>query len=302
MLDVPGLIRGSLVSHREINQRPFAHGALGAVIHSIVAERANDGLLVVTNEGCDSASRVRPTHAGQLRVAELLAANRRKDEFLAMLGHELRNPLASIQNAIRVLSSQTEENPLRQRMQALIERQVRRMTQLVDDLSDVSRVTHGRLHLQPERIDLRDVVSNAIETLEPDIRERGHRLTIELPGAPVCLQGDPRRLEQVFGNLLGNASRYTDAGGELAVWMHTRRGQAVVRIRDNGIGIAPGVLPHVFDLFRQADQAAPRSHSGLGIGLALVRNLVELHGGSVTAGSAGPGRGSEFTVRLPMED
>jgi signal transduction histidine kinase len=158
-----------------------------------------------------------------------------------------------------------------------------------------------RLHLQPERIDLRDVVSNAIETLGPDINERHHRLTTALPDVPVWLQGDPGRLEQVFVNLLGNASRYTDTGGDLAVWMHTRAGQAIVRVRDSGTGIAPEALPQLFDVSRRADDAAPRSQSGLGIGLALVRNLVESHGGSVTGASAGLGQGSEFTVRLPRE-
>jgi len=240
----------------------------------------------------------RPLRQARLRVEELATANRRKDEFLAMLSHELRSPLAAIQNAVRLLSSET---PPRQRTQALIERQVRRMTQLVDDLLDVSRISHGRLHLQRERIDLRVVVSNAIETLESDINERHHQLTTALPDAPVWLQADPWRLEQVFVNLLANASRYTDAGGELAVWVHTRDGQAVVGVRDSGIGMAPDALAHIFDLFRQADEAAPRSKSGLGIGLALVRNLVELHGGNVTAASAGIGQGSEFTVCLPRE-
>ena len=229
---------------------------------------------------------MRPLRQARLRVEELATANRRKDEFLAMLSHELRSPLAAIQNAVRLLSSET---PPRQRTQALIERQVRRMTQLVDDLLDVSRISHG-LHLQRERIDLRVVVSNAIETLESDINERHHQLTTALPDAPVWLQADPWRLEQVFVNLLANASRYTDAGGELAVWVHTRDGQAVVGVRDSGIGIAPDALAHIFDLFRQADEAAPRSKSELGIGLALVRNLVELHGGSVTAASAGIGQ------------
>jgi signal transduction histidine kinase len=248
----------------------------------------------------DISPHTRPLRQARLRVEELTTANRRKDEFLAMLSHELRSPLAAIQNAVRLLSSQTETPP-RQKTQALIERQVRRMTQLVDDLLDISRISHGRLHLQRERIDLRVVVSNAIETLELDINERHQRLTTALPDAPVWLQADPWRLEQVFVDLLANASRYTDAGGELAVWVDTRDGQAVVGIRDSGIGIAPDALPHIFDLFKQADQAAPRSKSGLGIGLALVRNLVELHGGSVTAASAGIGQGSEFTVRLPRQ-
>jgi signal transduction histidine kinase len=176
------------------------------------------------------------------------------------------------------------------------------MGKLIDDLLDVSRITHGHLHVRRERIDLRVVLSNAIETLESDIHERNHRLAATLPAAPVWLQADPCRLEQVFVNLLANAAKYTDVGGELAVCMHVRDGQAVVRIRDSGMGITPEVLPYIFDLFRQANEAAPRSKSGLGIGLALVRNLVALHGGSITAASAGAGQGSEFTVRLPAED
>jgi signal transduction histidine kinase len=183
--------------------------------------------------------------------------------------------------------------------QARIERQVRRMTRLVDDLLEVSWINHGRLRLRRERMDLRLVVNNAIETLQPDIKERNHRLSVVLPDSPVWLQADSWRLEQVFVNLLANASKYTDAGGELAVWMHTLDGQVVVRIRDSGIGIAPDALPRIFDLFRQTDEADDRSRSGLGIGLALVRNLVETHGGTVIATSAGPGKGSEFTVRLP---
>jgi two-component system, sensor histidine kinase len=238
----------------------------------------------------------------RLRVADLTSANRRKDEFLATLGHELRNPLAAIHNGIHLLGYQAQDSPALLELKAMLKRQVRRMIQLVDDLLDVSRITQGSLHLQRERIDLRDVVSNAIQTLESDIKQRNHRLTTALPDAPVWLQADPGRLEQVFVNLLANASKYTDTGGELAVSVRVRHGQAVVRVRDSGIGIAPEVIPHLFDLFRQADEAAPRSQSGLGLGLALVRNLVESHGGSVTGASAGLGRGSEFTVCLPRAD
>lgn len=169
---------------------------------------------------------------------------------------------------------------------------------VVNDLLVVSRITHGCMRLQRERIDLRTIVSNAIETLEPDIEERGQRLTITLPEAPVWLEADPLRLEQVFENLLANASRYTDANGELAVSVHIPDGHAVVRIRDSGIGIAPSALPYIFDLFRQAEEAAPRSQTGLGVGLSLVRNLVEFHGGSVT----GIGHKSEFTVHLLIHD
>jgi signal transduction histidine kinase len=175
------------------------------------------------------------------------------------------------------------------------------MTQLVDDLLDVSRIANGHLRLNRQRIDLCVVVRDAIETLESEIRERNHLLSILLPEEPVWMQGDTDRLEQVFVNLLANAARYTDEGGELAIRASTQGSQVVVRVRDTGIGIESHVLPRIFDLFKQADEGALRSKTGLGIGLALVRSLVVLHGGSVTAASAGPGQGSEFTVRLPLE-
>jgi signal transduction histidine kinase len=254
---------------------------------------------ILHNSVHDITRHVRLLRRARKRVKALAAANRRKDEFLATLSHELRSPLASIQNALHLLSTRAGEASARQGTQAMIERQVRRMTRLVDDLLDVSWISHGRLRLRRERIDLRRVVNNAIETLQPNIKERDHHLSVALPDSPVWLQADPWRLEQVFVNLLANASKYTDAGGELAVWMHTRDGQVVVRIRDSGIGIAPDAPPRVFDLFRQTDEADDRSRSGLGIGLTLVRNLVESHRGSVKAASAGLGKGSEFTVRLP---
>jgi two-component system, sensor histidine kinase len=234
------------------------------------------------------------------RLDELAAANRRKDEFLAMLSHELRSPLASIHYGVRLLSGQLED-AARQRMQTLVERQLQRMTRLVDELLDFSRITNGRLNVQRERVDLRIIVGHAVETLMPEIEERAHHLSAVMPDAPVWLQGDSMRLEQVFVNLLANASRYTDPGGDIAVWIHIHARQAVVRVRDSGIGIAPQVLPHIFELFRQADAADPHSSAGLGIGLAVVRNLVNLHGGRVTAASGGPGQGSEFTVYLPIE-
>jgi len=247
----------------------------------------------------DITPHMRLLRRARRRVKALAAANRRKDEFLATLSHELRSPLASIQYALHLLSTEAGEASARQGAQARIERQVRRMTRLVDDLVEVSWINHGRLRLRRERIDLRLVVNNAIETLQPDIKERNHHLSVALPDSPVWLQADSWRLEQVFVNLLANASKYTDAGGELAVWMHTRDGEVVVRIRDSGIGIASDALPRIFDLFRQTDEADDRSRSGLGIGLALVRNLVETHGGIVVATSAGAGKGSEFTVHLP---
>jgi two-component system, sensor histidine kinase len=263
--------------------RGHANGILGSAFHRIISERARISAKIPS------------------RVEELTAANLRKDELLAIVSHELRGPLAAIKNAVSILGSPTVEASTRRKAQALIERQVHRMTRLVDDLLDVSRITHNRLHLRRERIDLRVVLRNAIEVLDSDIVSRKHRLASVLPEVPVWVRADACRLEQVFTNLIANASRYTDAGGELTVWMHTPDGQAVVRVRDSGIGIAPDVLPHIFDIFKQANPDDPRSSSGLGIGLALVRNLVELHGGSVTAASAGLGQGSEFTVRIRTE-
>src|SRR5487761_1103565 len=237
----------------------------------------------------------------QLWVEELVDADRRKDEFLAMLGHELRNPLATIRNSIGLLQSGQEQTSAQRRAEALIDRQVRRMMRLVDDLLDVSRIRHGHLRLRRVRMDVRVAVSNAVETLASECKQRRQQLTVVLPEEPVWLQADPERLEQVFVNLLANASRYTDAGGGIVISMHLQGGHAVVRMRDSGIGIAPHALPHVFELYRQADGADPRSRAGLGIGLALVSQLVQLHGGSVSAASAGLGQGSEFTVRLPRE-
>ena len=180
------------------------------------------------------------------------------------------------------------------------ERRVRRITRLFDNVLGVSRMSKGKLRLQRERIDLRAVLRNAVETLAPEFSERRQQMTVALPQSPVWLQADPGRLQQVFVNLLANASRCTGVQGELAVYVHVRNDQVVIRFRDSGIGIASDALAHVFDLFTQADAAAPCSRAGLGVGLALVRSLVALHGGRVTAASAGLGQGSEFAVRLPL--
>ena len=238
---------------------------------------------------------------GRLWRVDVTNADRRKDEFLATLSHELRSPLASINYAVRVLDGLKGETADRQSMQALIRRQLNKVTQLVDDLLDVSRITSGKLRIQPERLDLRDVVRNAVETLQSDIIERRLKIVVRVPEAPVWLQADAGRLEQVFVNLIANAVKYTDAGGDISVFLHESGQHAVVRIRDSGIGITAEALPRIFELFKQANETDSRSRSGLGVGLAVVRNLVELHDGTVTAVSGGYGQGSEFIVRLPME-
>lgn len=232
-------------------------------------------------------------------LAALMLAGRRKDEFLAELSHELRSPLASIHYAVSALRKPMDQASA-ERARVLIERQVRQMRRLVDDLLDVSRIARGRLRLKMERVDLRIVLGSAIETLQRDVDERRHCLTVALPEAPLWLLADADGLERVFVNLLSNAFQYTAQGGEVRLSAETLDGEAVVRIRDSGIGIAPHALVRVFELFNQADEADARSKAGLGIGLAVVSQLVAAHGGSVIAASEGAGHGSEFTVRIPM--
>ena len=233
-------------------------------------------------------------------LAELERALQAKDEFLAILGHELRNPLAPLRNAAEILAARAADDPAIERIQQIIERQVRHMVRLVDDLLDVSRITRGRVELRRERVAIADVVARAAEAARPLIEERGHELSVGNPPQPVMVDGDPVRLEQALGNLLQNAARYTEGHGHIAVGVAQEGGEAVIRVTDDGIGIAPEMLERVFELFVQGERPRHRPAEGLGIGLTLVRNLVELHGGRVSARSDGPGRGSEFTVRLPL--
>jgi signal transduction histidine kinase len=234
-----------------------------------------------------------------VRAQQVASASQLHDESLAVFAHELRSSLGAIQNAAHVLRILYAATSAGGKARLLIERQVGRMTRLVEDLVEVSQVKGAELPLQCERIDLCVVVKHAIETVESDLVARHHRLTISLPETPIWLQGDPGRLEQVLVNLLVNAAKYTDDGGDLSLAVEQRGDAAIVRIRDSGIGITADVLPNVFDLFAQADHSSRRAEAGLGIGLALVRRLVEMHGGSVSAASPGLGNGSEFTVRLP---
>jgi PAS domain S-box-containing protein len=238
-----------------------------------------------------------------LRASEqaLKEADRRKDEFLAMLAHELRNPLAPIRNAAQVLKLLGPADARQQWAREIIERQTQHLTRLVDDLLDVSRITRGKVKLAREPLDLAAVVQRAVEASRPLIDARRHQLTVALPPEPVRLEGDLTRLVQVVGNLLNNAAKYTDEGGHIRLEAAREDGQVVLRVRDNGMGLPADLLPHVFDLFSQADRSLDRSQGGLGVGLTLVRRLVELHGGRVEARSGGPGQGSEFIVRLPAE-
>ncbi|HET9765851.1 MAG TPA: GAF domain-containing sensor histidine kinase [Thermoanaerobaculia bacterium] len=249
----------------------------------------------------DHASRYHQLWAeGQVARRELETASRRKDEFLAMLSHELRNPLSAIVNAVEVLRLASPHDPKLQQIHDIAARQAMHMKRLLDDLLDVSRVNTNRIVLARRSVALREVVREAVDSVEPAIRQRGHQLELELPEAPLLVDGDPDRLLQVVSNLLANAAKYTEPGGHVWVSLAIEDEQAVLRVRDDGIGIPADLLPHVFDLFVQAERAANRSEGGLGIGLSLVKRLVEMHGGTVVAASEGPGRGSELAVRLPL--
>jgi len=230
---------------------------------------------------------------------EVQDADRRKNEFLAMLAHELRNPLAPIRSAVHVLRLLGSADPQVRWAQDVIDRQVQQMVRLVDDLLDVSRITRGKITLQTEPVDLGAVVARAVETSRPLIDQREHQLTVSLPREPVRVEADATRLAQVLANLLNNAAKYTEKGGYIGLGATLEDGEAVVRVRDSGMGIPAEMLSSIFDLFTQVDRALDRSQGGLGIGLTLVRRLVEMHRGTVQAFSAGPGRGSEFVVRLP---
>jgi signal transduction histidine kinase/ActR/RegA family two-component response regulator len=231
---------------------------------------------------------------------QLREADRCKDEFLATLAHELRNPLAPIRNAVELLQLRDSVDPDAHWAIEVIDRQSRQLTRLIDDLLDVSRITRNKLELRRQRVELAEIVKAAVETSRPLIESAGHQLTVNVPTDPIWLNADPTRLGQAISNLLNNAAKYTAPGGR--VWLTTERegSDAIITVRDTGVGIAADMLPRVFDMFAQADPDAERSRGGLGIGLTLVKRLAELHGGSVEARSGGLGKGSEFAIRLPV--
>jgi PAS domain S-box-containing protein len=229
----------------------------------------------------------------------LIEADRRKDEFLATLAHELRNPLAPIRNAVRILDSAAADERQRKWGREVIARQVHRMSLLLDDLLDVSRITRGQLELKKDYVDLKSVVGVAVETARPLMDAKQHRLTVNLPAEAVKLEADPLRLSQVIGNLLTNAAKYTDPEGHIALSARLENGELVISIKDDGIGLAPEVIPGLFTMFSQVNSAVDRAEGGLGIGLSLVKGLIELHRGRVEVRSEGLGRGSEFIVHLP---
>jgi PAS domain S-box-containing protein len=255
---------------------------------------------------CDAAGRAVSMQGVALDVTErkraeeeLREADRRKDEFLAMLAHELRNPLAPISAAAELLKLVQPDAARVVKTSDIIARQVEHMTSLIDDLLDVSRVTRGLVTLGRERLEMRDIVSDAVEQVSPLIEARRHALALHLPDESCPVTGDRKRMVQVLANLLSNAAKYTPQGGRIGLRMEARGEEIVLEVTDNGIGIDAKILPRVFDLFTQAKRSPDRSQGGLGLGLALVKSLVELHGGRVFARSAGTGAGSTFTVRLP---
>lgn len=294
------LNRGERIEHYETVRRR-KDGSLVEISLTVSAIKDRDGCVIGASKiARDISERKRLERELQDKVLQLAEADRRKDEFLAMLGHELRNPLAPIRNVAEVLRRRTSGDSSDQQLYRMLARQVQHMTRLLDDLLDVGRITHGKIQLRYEPLELMAVVARAIETSRPYIEKRRHRLTVQLPREPVRIRGDLMRLVQMIANLLNNAAKYTPEGGEIFISVQREDSKVAVRVQDNGAGIRPDMLPRVFDLFAQADRTLERSDGGLGIGLTLVRRIAELHQGEVEALSDGPGRGSTFVVRLPV--
>jgi signal transduction histidine kinase len=239
---------------------------------------------------------VRQAHAEEA----LRQADQRKDEFLATLAHELRNPLAAIRTGLQVMVRTPGDADRRERVLGMLDRQSALLVRLIDDLLDVSRISTGKVVLNRERLDLRHVIDAAVELAQSGMEAARHEVRIELPSGPVWVNGDGSRLAQVISNLLHNAAKYTPDGGRIVVSLVRSGGEAVIEVKDNGLGLPPEMLPRVFDLFTQVNRTLDRAQGGLGIGLSLVRHITELHGGSVAAASDGPDRGSTFAVRLPV--
>jgi PAS domain S-box-containing protein len=313
MEDIPDhlLVRGArdeehLRLLRELGLKSYmcvpvrARGQMLGVLSFVMAEsgrRYNEKDLGVAE---DLAFRAAVAVENARLYHELREADRRKNEFLATLAHELRNPLAPVRNGLQILRLASRDEDARERTRQMMERQLGHMVRLIDDLLDVSRITRGKIELRKERVDLTSVVHTALEASRSAVDAAGHELTVRLPEESIPLFADPTRVAQVVSNVLNNAVRYTPPGGHIGLTAGREGGQAVVRVRDNGLGIPREMLPHIFEMFTQVNRSLERSQGGLGIGLALVQNLVRMHGGTVEAHSAGLGRGSEFIIRLPV--
>jgi len=254
------------------------------------------------NQELETANRSLQTEVTERTRVELALkeADRHKDEFLAMLAHELRNPLAPIHNAVALMHRTALTDPQLMWSRDVIGRQLAHLTRLVDDLLDVSRITRGKINLNKEVVQIAPLVARTVETVQPLFQERGHKLEVMVSDGELSVLGDPTRLMQAIGNVLSNAAKYTERGGRVVLSAAQTDSEVEIRIRDNGIGIPPELMPMIFKLFTQLDRSSGAAQSGLGIGLALVQRLVEMHGGSVSAQSDGPGRGSEFVIRLPL--
>jgi signal transduction histidine kinase/ActR/RegA family two-component response regulator len=257
------------------------------------------GTLSASFNEMTAAIRARGDQRDQAEAA-LREANRRKDEFLAMLGHELRNPLSAVANAVLLWKKNGDDSPGANLVRDIIERQTGHLKRLVDDLLDVVRITSGKIELRKQPVEVNDVIAHAVEAVRPLLDERHHTIHLSLAGSDdLFVDADSMRLEQIVTNLLTNSAKYTPDGGRINIHAHRQNSEAIITVSDNGIGIAPGVLAEIFDLFKQADCSLDRTSGGLGIGLNLCRKLVELHGGSICARSDGAGHGAEFIVRLP---
>jgi PAS domain S-box-containing protein len=295
VLREPGFIR-----HEELFLQSASHPE-GIDVEVVSNKYQEDGDQVIQYHIRDITERKRADLNAALYVDELAAADRHRYEFLAMLSHELRNALAPVQNALLILRlAQESDSPVRDKARTLIERQVGHLSHLVDDLQEISSVDSGRMRLQPGLVDLREVVQRSVDAVMSAYAHRKHQVSVTLPAEPIWLDADAIRLEQVVVNLLSNAAIYTQDGGCIAVMADRAQDHAELRVADSGIGIAPEMLPRVFDLFVRAEAARDHSRKGLGIGLNIVKRIVDLHGGSVVARSEGPGTGSEFVVSLPL--
>ena len=283
---VPEILRAKVAVFAELYRKTRQLERLNQELESRVRDR--------TAELEASTARLRESEE-QLRDAD-----RRKDEFLAMLAHELRNPLAPIRTAVQLMRFKELPDEQRTRARDIIERQVDQLVRLIDDLMDVSRITRGMITLHREPIDLTAVIARAVETTRPLIDSRRQELIVALPPRPLKVEGDSTRLAQVVGNVLNNASKYTPEGGRIRLQLHAEEEEAVIAVSDSGIGIPPEMLGNVFDLFTQVNRALDRAHGGLGIGLALVRKIVEMHGGRVSASSGGVDQGTEIKIRLDL--
>jgi signal transduction histidine kinase len=315
---VPEILRGKVAvlielyskrrELRDLNRElAKANQHLAEANAALQAEKARElqalnATLQLTNRELERANGALQSEVAERARAEdaLRHADRQKDEFLAMLAHELRNPLAPIGNAVYLMKMKRLQDPQLRLSRDIIERQLAQLTRLVDDLLDVSRITRGGMILARANITIGEIVARAVETADPEIQARKHALKLEVGDPELMIYGDGVRLTQALGNLLSNAAKYTENGGSILLRSGRRGDHVEIAVRDSGIGIPGDALPRIFELFTQVDQRVGRVPSGLGIGLALVRRIVEMHGGGVTACSNGPGHGSEFVIRLPI--